>query len=229
MLGELSGSLVHELSQPLTAILSNAHAAQLLLEHSEPDLHQLRDILGDITADDERAGEVIRRLRQLLKRGEVQFQPLRVNELVEEVLKLLRSELLDRGVTVQTKLAPKLPVLQADRVQLQQVLINLVTNACDAMADMPRAARALTVRTELYGDDVVLISVCDAGTGIAEGKLEQVFEPFFSSKANGMGLGLSISRTIVNAHGGRLRAEHNPVRGAMFHLMLPVSPPRTTQ
>src|SRR5580698_2800138 len=229
MLGELSGSLVHELSQPLTAILSNAHAAQLLLEHSEPDLNQLRDILGDITADDERAGEVIRRLRQLLKRGEVQFQPLRVNELVEEVLKLLRSELLDRGVTVQTKLAPKLPVLQADRVQLQQVLINLVTNACDAMADMPRAARALTVRTELYGDDVVLISVCDAGTGIAEGKLEQVFEPFFSSKANGMGLGLSISRTIVNAHGGRLRAEHNPVRGAMFHLMLPVSPPRTTQ
>jgi C4-dicarboxylate-specific signal transduction histidine kinase len=152
-----------------------------------------------------------------------------VNELVEDVLKLLRSELLDRGVTVHAKLAPKLPVLQADRVQLQQVLINLVTNACDAMADMPRAARALTIRTELDGDDVVLISVCDAGTGIAEGKLEQVFEPFFSSKANGMGLGLSISRTIVNAHGGKLRAEHSPVRGAMFHLMLPVSPPRTTQ
>jgi signal transduction histidine kinase len=229
MLGELSGSLVHELSQPLTAILGNAHAAQLLLEHAEPDLNQLRDILGDIVADDERGGEVIRRLRLLLKRGEVQFQPLRVNELVEEVLKLLRSELVERGVTAQAKLAPGLPVLQADRVQLQQVLINLVTNACDAMADMPPEARALTIRTALDGDDVVLISVCDAGPGIAEGKLEQVFEPFFTSKANGVGLGLSVCRTIADAHGGKLWAEHNPLRGAMFHLLLPVSPRRTTQ
>jgi C4-dicarboxylate-specific signal transduction histidine kinase len=229
MLGELSGSLVHELSQPLTAILYNAQAAQLLLEQSEPDLNQLRDILSNIVSDDERGGEVIRRLRLLLKRGEVQFQPLRANELVEEVLKLLRSELVDRGVIAHAKLAPRLPVLEADRVQLQQVLINLVTNACDAMADMPPEARALTIRTELDGNDVVLISVCDAGAGIAEGKLEQVFEPFFTSKANGMGLGLSVSRTIVNAHGGKLWAEHNPVRGAMFHLLLPVSPRRTTQ
>jgi signal transduction histidine kinase len=229
MLGELSGSLVHELSQPLTAILYNAQAAQLLLEQSEPDLNQLRDILSNIVSDDERGGEVIRRLRLLLKRGEVQFQPLRANELVEEVLKLLRSELVDRGVIAYAKLAPRLPVLQADRVQLQQVLINLVTNACDAMADMPPEARALTIRTGLDGNDAVLISVCDAGPGIAEGKLEHVFEPFFSSKANGMGLGLSVSRTIVSAHGGKLWAEHNPIRGAMFHLLLPVSPRRTTQ
>jgi C4-dicarboxylate-specific signal transduction histidine kinase len=229
MLGELSGSLVHELSQPLTAILGNAHAAQLLLEHAEPDLKQLRDILGDIVADDERGGEVIRRLRLLLKRGEVQFQPLRANELVEEVLKLLRSELVDRGVTVQAELTPGLPVLQADRVQLQQVLINLVTNACDAMADMPPETRALTIRTTLDSNDAVLISVCDAGPGIAEGKLERVFEPFFTSKANGVGLGLSVCRTIADAHGGRLWAEHNPLRGAMFHLQLPVSPRRITQ
>jgi C4-dicarboxylate-specific signal transduction histidine kinase len=229
LLGELSGSLAHELSQPLTAILGNAHAAQLLLGQSEPDLNQLRDILTDIEADDERAGEVVRRLRLLLKRGEIQFQSLSPNELVEDVLKLLRSELIDRGVIAHSKLAPSLPVLQADRVQLQQVLINLVTNACDAMADMPREARALTIRTGPGGNGFVLISVCDAGPGIAEGELEHVFEPFFTSKANGMGLGLSVCRTIVDAHKGKLWVERISGGGATFHLLLPVSPHKTTQ
>jgi signal transduction histidine kinase len=229
LLGELSGSLAHELSQPLTAILGNAHAAQLLLGQPEPDLNQLRDILGDIEADDERAGEVVRRLRLLLKRGEIQFQPLNANELVEDVLKLLRNELIDRGVTAHSKLAPGLPILQADRVQLQQVLINLVTNACDAMSEVPREARTLKITTGLDSDGVVLISVCDAGPGIAEGELDQVFEPFFTSKANGMGLGLSVCRTIVNAHKGKLWVERISGRGATFHLLLPVSPPKATQ
>ncbi len=229
LLGELSGSLAHELSQPLTAILGNAHAAQLLLGQPEPDLNQLRDILGDIEADDERAGEVVRRLRLLLRRGEIQFQPLNANELVEDVLKLLRNELIDRGVTAHSKLAPGLPILQADRVQLQQVLINLVTNACDAMSEVPREARALKITTGLDSDGVVLISVCDAGPGIAEGELDQVFEPFFTSKANGMGLGLSVCRTIVNAHKGKLWVERISGRGATFHLLLPVSPPKATQ
>jgi signal transduction histidine kinase len=229
MLGELSGSIAHEIGQPLTAIRSNAHAAQRLLSQSEPDLKELREILKDIVADDQRAAEVIHRLRQLLKRGEVQFQPLSANEIVEDVLKVLRSELIDRDVTVHSELAPSLPILQGDRVELQQVLINLVTNACDAMADMSREARALTIRTGLDGNDFVLVSVRDAGPGIAEGKLEQVFEPFFTSKANGLGLGLSICRTIINAHGGKLWAEHNSARGATFHLLLPVSPGRTTQ
>jgi signal transduction histidine kinase len=229
MLGELSGSLAHELSQPITAILGNAHAAQLLLGQPEPDLNELRDILTDIEADDERAGEVVRRLRLLLKRGEIQFQPLSPNELVEDVLKLLRSELIDRGVIAHAKLAPDVPVLLADRVQLQQVLINLVTNACDAMADIPREARALTIQTGPGSNGFVLISVCDAGPGIAEEELEHVFEPFFTSKENGMGLGLSVCRTIVNAHRGRLWVERMPGRGATFHLMLPVGPHRTTQ
>ncbi|HTD31502.1 MAG TPA: ATP-binding protein [Steroidobacteraceae bacterium] len=228
-LGELSGSIVHEISQPLTASLSYAHSAQGLLGKSEPDLKEVREILKDLVADNERAVEVIRRLRPLLKRGVVQFQPLSANELVEEVLKLLRSELTDRGVTVHSELAPGLPLLQADRVGLQQVLINLVTNACDAMADTPREARALTIRTGVDGNDFVLISVCDAGPGIAEGKLEQVFEPFFTSKANGMGLGLSVCRTIVTAHGGKLWAEHNSDSGATFRLLLPVKRRRTTQ
>jgi signal transduction histidine kinase len=226
MLGELSGSLAHELSQPLTAILGNAVAAQLLLGQPKPDLNQLREILRDIEADDERAGEVVRRLRLLLKRGEIQFQPLAANELVEEVLKLLRGELIDRGVIAHSELAPNLPILQADRVHLQQVLINLVTNACDAMADVPREGRSVTIRTALDGDDFVLISVFDSGPGIAEEKLEQVFEPFFTSKANGMGLGLSVCRTIANAHKGKLWAECSPGRGATFHLSLPAGPDR---
>jgi C4-dicarboxylate-specific signal transduction histidine kinase len=228
MLGELSGSVVHEISQPLTASLNNAQAAQRLLSRPEPDLNEVREILGGIVAEDKRAADVIRRLRQLFKRGVVQFQPLSANDLVEEVLKLLRSELIDRGVTVHSELAPGLPVLQADRVELQQVLINLVTNACDAMADAPRAARALTIRTGLDGSDFVVISVCDAGSGITAGDLEQVFEPFFTSKANGMGLGLSVCRTIVNAHGGKLWAENNADRGATFRLLLPVKARRTT-
>ena len=223
MLGELSGSIVHEISQPLTASLSNAQAALLLIAKSETKPEEVRDILRDIVADDQRAVEVIHRLRQLLKRGEVQFQPLSANEIVEEVLKLLRSELIDRGVTVHSELAPNLPILQGDRVGLQQVLINLITNACDAMADMPSEARAMTIRTGLDDNDFVLISVSDAGPGIAEGKLEQVFEPFFTSKANGMGLGLSVCRTIISAHGGKLWAVNNSSRGASFHLALPVN------
>lgn len=229
MLGELSGSIAHEISQPLTAILSNAHAAQLLLSHTEPDLKELREILKDIVADDQRAVEVIRRLRQLLKRGEVQFQPLSANEIIADVLKLLRSELVARSVTVHSELASGLPILRGDRVELQQVSINLVTNACDAMADLPKEARVLTIRTALHNNDFVLISVCDAGPGIAEGKLEQVFEPFFTSKANGLGLGLPVCRTIINAHGGKLWAEHNTSRGATFHLLLPVTAGGTTQ
>jgi signal transduction histidine kinase len=229
MLGELSGSIAHEISQPLTAILSNAHAAQLLLGQSEPDLKELREILKDIVADDQRAAEVIRRLRQLLKRGEVQLQPLSANEIVEDVLKLLRSELIARSVTVHSELASRLPILRGDRVELQQVLINLITNACDAMADVPKAARVLTISTALDSNDFVRISVGDAGPGIAEGKLEQVFEPFFTSKANGLGLGLPVCRTIITAHRGKLWAEHNLARGATFQLLLPVTAGTTTE
>jgi len=227
MLGELSGSIAHEIGQPLTASLSNAHAAQLLLRQPDPDLNEVREILGDIEADTQRAVEVIHRLRQLLKRGEVQFQPLNANETVQEVLKLLQADLNFRGVTVHSELTSSLPMLRGDRVELQQVLINLIANACDAMAGMPSEARALMIRTGLDGNDFVLISVCDAGPGISEGKLEQVFEPFFTSKVNGLGLGLSVCRTIINAHGGKLWAEHNSGRGATFYLKLPVSPSRT--
>jgi PAS domain S-box-containing protein len=223
MLGELSGSLAHELNQPLTAILSNAQAAQRFLAHDNADLNEVRDILADIVAEDKRAGEVIRRLRLLLKKGEVQHQPFDLNEAVREVLKLVRSDLVNQGVAVHTELAPALPAVNADRVQLQQVLLNLVMNACDAMAGGLAGDRKLIIRTGLAGDEGIRVSVADRGAGLAPENLEKAFEPFFTTKVQGMGLGLSVCRTIINAHGGKLWAANNPERGATFHFTLPAS------
>ena len=214
MLGELSGSMAHELNQPLTAILSNAQAAQRFLAGEEADLGEVRDILADIVAEDKRAGEIIRRLRLLLKKGEVQHQPLNVNEVVQEVLKLVRSDLVNQNVTTQTELAPDLPVVHGDRVQLQQVLLNLVMNGCEAMAGTEKSARQLTIRTDRSEDGSVRVSVADCGPGIAPEKLEQIFESFYTTKPQGMGLGLTVCRTIITAHHGKLWATSKPGRGA---------------
>ena len=222
MLGELSGSLAHELNQPLMAILSNAQAAQRFLAHDNVDLDELREILTDIVDQDKRAGEVIHRLRLLLKKGEVEQQPLDVNSAVQEVLKLIRGDLLNHGVTTLTKLGPALPTVKGDRVQLQQVLLNLVMNACDAMNGNAPADRQIVVSTELSDGAGVRFSVSDRGSGLPAGELEQVFEPFFTSKTHGLGLGLSVCRSIVTAHGGKLWAANNPERGATFHFTLPL-------
>jgi PAS domain S-box-containing protein len=221
MLGELSGSMAHELNQPLTAILSNAQAAQRFLAHENADLDEVRDILKDIVEQDNRAGEVIRRLRLLLKKGEVQQLPLDVNDVVQEVLKLVRSDLVNQSVTAHTGLATDLPLVKGDRVQLQQVLLNLVMNACDAMNSNAPADRQLFVRTELGADKSVRISVSDGGAGIAPDQLEQVFEPFYTTKPHGLGLGLSVCRTIIEAHGGKLWAENGAERGAVFCFTIP--------
>jgi PAS domain S-box-containing protein len=223
MLGELSGSLAHELNQPLTAILSNAQAAQRFLAHDNADLDNVREILKDIVAEDKRAGEIIRRLRLLLKKGEVQQLPLDVNEVVQEVLKLLHSDLVNHRVETHAELAPDLPPVKADRVQIQQVLVNLVMNACDAMAGVPTGSCRLIVRTGLADGEGVRISIADQGVGIATENLEKVFEPFFTTKADGMGLGLSVCRSIITAHGGRLWAASNPDRGITFHVKLPIA------
>ena len=220
LLGELSAALAHELNQPLAAIMANARAGQRLMARQPPDLPEVRNILEDIVADDRRASEVIRRLHALLERGELQLQSLDVNEIVREVLGLMHSELIQREVLVHTRLAPVLPRVPADRVQLQQVLMNLLLNACDAMGERPREERQATITTAWANGDAVMVSVADQGTGIPEGKLENVFEPFFTSKQHGLGLGLAICRTIVAAHGGRLWAVNNPDRGATFHLAL---------
>jgi PAS domain S-box-containing protein len=222
MLGELSGSLAHEMNQPLTSILSNAQAALRFLAHDDADLEEVRSILKDIVDEDKRAGEVIHRLRVLLHKGEVQYRPFDLNEMVRDVLKLMRTDLVDQGVTVHTDLAQALPVANADRVQLQQVLLNLVMNACDAMSTGPADDQTVTIRTAPGEHEGIRVSVADRGVGLQPDLLEKVFEPFFTTKPHGTGLGLSVCRTIVTAHGGKLWAVNNPEKGATFHFTLPV-------
>ena len=170
-LGELSGSIAHELTQPLSAILSNAQAAQRVLASGDADLAELREILNDIVSEDKRAGEVIRRLRLWLKKGEVQQHSLRINKVVRDVLKLIRSDLINQKVTVECELARNLPTVTGDPVQLQQVLLNLVVNACDAMTGCNTSERRLLIRTGIENDgSSVIVSVTDQGTGIHGGK-----------------------------------------------------------
>ncbi len=220
-LSELSGSLAHELNQPLAIILTNAQAAQRLLAQQPPDLTEVRDILADIVSEDERAGEVIRRLRALLKPGQTQRLPLSVNEIIEDVLRIARSDLIGRGVTVHTALAESAPQVLGDRIQLQQVLLNLILNGSDAMAGNPPAHRHLTLET-VHRDGWVRISVSDTGCGLPS-EPERIFQPFYTTKKDGLGLGLPICRSIVSAHHGRLWAEPNVStrRGATFHVELP--------
>jgi PAS domain S-box-containing protein len=220
ILGELSGALAHELNQPLTAILSNAQTVQRLLMREPIDLAEVREILEDIVIDDQRAGEVIARLRALMRKGEASFQPLDLNEVATEVLELAHSELIERNVAVRTRLAPGLAGARGDRVQLQQVLLNLIMNACEAMSANKPAERTLTVSTAPDGTDV-LVSIADRGSGIPSEVADRLFEPFFTTKPQGLGLGLSICRSIIAAHGGRLWAEDNLDRGATFTLALP--------
>ncbi len=222
-LGELSCSLAHELTHPLTAILSNAQAAQRFLAGDDADLDEVREILNDIVTEDQRAGEVIHRLRLLLKKGEPQkhCDDVDLNEVVRDVLKLMRNDLINQNVTVDTDLAQSLPAVIGDRVQLQQVLLNLVLNACEAIADCDSSERQLLIASKLE-NGAVRISVTDRGGGIPEEKMEQVFERFFTTKKEGMGLGLSICRTIINAHRGKIWATNNGHCGATIRFSLPI-------
>lgn len=221
MVGELSTALAHELNQPLTAILSNAQAAKRLLAFEPADIDQVREILDDIVRDDARAAEVIRQLRLLIQKADSLFVPLRVSDLVVEALSIVRSELLTRSVSVATDFAPDLPNVTGDRVQLLQVLLNLILNACDAMQDTAFNDRRLSITAHVDDRSRVVISVADHGTGIPKGQLEKVFEAFVTTKSGGLGLGLAICRSIVSAHEGHLWAVNNADGGAIFHLALP--------
>jgi C4-dicarboxylate-specific signal transduction histidine kinase len=183
----LSGSLAHELNQPLAIILTNAQAAQRLLAQQPPDLAETRDILADIVSEDERAGEVIKRLRALLKPGQTHRQPISANALVEDVLRIARSDLIERGIKVHAELDGSVPPVVGDRVQLQQVLLNLILNAGDAMAANPPPGRHLTLATA-HRDGTVRVSVSDTGCGLPSDE-ECVFEPFYTTKKEGLGLG----------------------------------------
>ncbi len=225
VLGQLSGAIAHELNQPLTAILSNAEAARQLLHRQPADLEELDDILRDIAADDQRAAAVIHRLRALLRRGDRQLQAIDGRELVGEVLELARSELMTRQVNATAVVEPARLSFYGDRVQMQQVLLNLILNGCEAMSTTAVSDRRLvfTAGTEATGS--VHFAVRDHGTGIPPELIERLFEPFVTTKPDGLGLGLSISQTIVAAHGGRLWAENNTGGGATLHCLLPAELP----
>ena len=222
MLGELSGSLAHELNQPLAAILSNAQAAQQFLKEDVFDVNELRQILAEIVAQDKRAGEIIRHVRLLFRKGEVgqHFGNLDINEVIQDVLKLMRNDLANQGVTVQTELAENLPAVQGDRVQLQQVLLNLMLNGCEAMIDCDSSERQLVITSGME-NGAVHVSVRDRGGSIPEETMERVFEPFFTTKADGMGLGISVCRTIIEAHRGNICVRNNAEGGATFHFSIP--------
>jgi signal transduction histidine kinase len=222
MLGQLSGALAHELNQPLTAILANAQAALRFLRRNPVDHAEVVAILDDIVSDDKRAGEVIRRLRALFVRGEARFDRVDVNELVDSITQLVHSDLIARDVTVVKALSRDLPELAGDRVQLEQLLLNLVLNATDAMVDTPPALRQVTIRTEVR-DGQALLSIIDRGKGIPADQLDAIFQPFVTTKDLGIGLGLAISRNIATAHHGQLWAEPNEFGGATLKLSLPLA------
>ena len=221
-MGQLASSLAHELNQPLGAILRNAEAAELFLQDPSPDLDELRAILADIRKDDQRAGEVIDRMRALMKHREPERRRLDLNLLAGEVVTLVRPDAEMRRVRLAVETDPALPPVHGDRVQLQQVLLNLLLNAMDALDDNPPARRLVTVRARHVGATVE-VAVSDTGHGISADNLLRVFEPFFSSKPNGLGMGLAISRGIIEAHGGRLWAENNEAGGATFTFTLPAA------
>jgi C4-dicarboxylate-specific signal transduction histidine kinase len=220
-LGALSGSLAHELNQPLGVILSNAQAAQELLAQEPPDVAEVQDILSDIVEADRRAADVIERLRALLKRGQVSLRPLLLNQVFDEVLRLVRADLIGRGVTVVCELAPDLPAIAGDRVQLQQLVLNLILNAADAMADNAPGTRRLHLQTMPH-EGRVRAAVRDEGLGLPA-EIERLFQAFYTTKPHGLGLGLAICWSIVAAHHGRLWAEPHPPRGAVFHFELPAA------
>jgi two-component system, LuxR family, sensor kinase FixL len=224
LLGELTASIAHEINQPLGAILSNADAAELLLESESPSLDEVRKILADIRNDDLRASEIIRHIRLLTRKHVMQMESLDVNELAGEVVRLMEAEARRRNVSLRTKFTAAPATIFGDRVHLQQVLMNLLLNGMEAMGDTPESQRRLLLRTATNGQRRVEISVIDSGRGIPPEKLSRLFESFFTTKENGMGLGLAIARSIIDSHHGQIFAENNSDVGATFRFDLPVGP-----
>jgi two-component system sensor kinase FixL len=220
-LGELASSLAHELNQPLTAILSNAQAAQKFIESDKANTADLREAVDDIVLDSCRASEVIKKIRTMVRKGDMELQPVDVGGVVSDIALLVHSDAMAREVSTTIDIAENLSMVFGDKVQLQQVVLNLLLNAFDAVKECDPAERIIetTVREEVGGG--VRITVKDRGHGLTVDRMGKIFRPFFTTKPQGLGLGLSISRTIVTAHGGRLWAENNEDKGASFHITLP--------
>jgi len=222
--GELSVALAHEINQPLAAILANARAARRFLAHDPPNLVQVRESLDAIADDDQRAADVIRRLHALLRRDEARWQPVSINAVVSDVVGIVRGDVIARGVSLVTEPVEDLPSVSGDRSQLQQLLLNLVTNGCEAMNTVAAGQRRLSVATGMDPAGGVFVSVRDSGAGIPADRIDHIFEPFVTSKEGGLGLGLTICRSIVDAHAGRLWADNNAEGGASFCFTIPPAP-----
>lgn len=226
-MGELASSLAHELNQPLTAILVNAEAASELINSEPANVEEMKEVLNDIVNDDIRAGEIIHRIRALMKKEEIHFASINLNDIVKDVVQLTRNEALIRKVNLETELVDDLPAIIGDSVQLQQVILNLVINALESSSQQEQGHRFVDIFTKFDNSEVQLL-VCDSGKGIQQEQLSQIFEPFFTTKKEGMGMGLSICRSIVKQHGGRIWAESEYGNGASFYCAFPNAKTRIT-
>ena len=223
MMGELAASIAHEVNQPLAAVITNAEACLRWLDQKSPDLNEAREAAHRIIRDGHRGGDVITRIRALLKKEPPVNVRLNVNEVIRETIALAQARL--REVTLHFELAESLPLVSADRVQLQQVLLNLIANAVDAMKSITQQQRLLRIQTFSQVPGMVVVKIRDSGPGFDPSNTEQLFEPFYTTKSQGLGMGLSISRSIIEAHGGRLWAEPAEENGAVFQFNLPVEDP----
>jgi C4-dicarboxylate-specific signal transduction histidine kinase len=223
-LGEMSASIAHEVNQPIAATLTNAQAAKRWLEAEPPNLDEVRQALDRIVRDGNRAAAVVNRIRNLSKKATPQVEHMDINAAIREVIEVTRSEAMKNGVLVQTELGEGLSQVRGDRVELQQVILNLILNAVEAMSELGEGSRELLITTGKTESVDVLVAVRDSGPGLAPAAFENLFKAFYTTKRNGLGLGLSICRSIIEAHGGRLWASANSPRGAVFQFTLPADP-----
>jgi C4-dicarboxylate-specific signal transduction histidine kinase len=220
-MGQLTGSIAHEINQPITATVTGAQAALRWLDREPPALDEVRQLLARIVADGTRASEVVSRTRELIKKAPPQRDPLEINGPIRDVIELTRTEAMKNGVSIRAKLAEGLPPVRGDRVQLQQVMLNLIINAIEAMSGLDRGKREVLISTERTGLGDVLVVVRDTGPGLSPEDRERIFEAFYTTKSAGLGMGLSICRSIIEAHGGRLWATANGTQGATLQFALP--------
>ncbi len=222
-MGQLAASISHEVTQPIAAAITNGHAALRWLDSQPPDLEEVRQALDRIVNEGNRATDVIDRIRALVKKAPARSDQLNINEAIGEVIALTRGELVKQDVSVQTQLAQDLPLIRGDRVQLQQVILNLIINAIEAMSGVGKGSRALLIATEQEPSGGVVVSVQDSGPGLDVEDFDRLLEAFYTTKPGGMGMGLSISRSVIEAHGGRIWASRNVGPGATFQFTVPVA------
>jgi C4-dicarboxylate-specific signal transduction histidine kinase len=223
LIGEMSASIAHELNQPLAGILSNAAAGQRFIDQGDVNLREIREMLGDIIADGRRASDVVRGIRGMVKKEQAERRLVDLNEVVMDALRMASPDAVLRSCQMETSLEANLPAIEGDPVQLQQVLLNLVINAFDAMRDTPPSRRKVVIATQSNGDGTVRTSVRDHGSGISEDTRDRLFDPFFSTKTEGLGMGLAIVRSIAEAHGGTITAENVNDGGARFEFVVPMN------